>query len=195
MQTTVTETSEAYKNFINSLDSEASRSSYKRSFPQFMRFCKIDSYEEMLQIQPTKKLEGLIRDYLIHLREDRKLVPASIAAYSAAIAHFYEMNDVTVNWKKLKKFKGRLRSVVEDVPYTRQQIKTLIDNATLRDRCMILIMASAGLRRGALPYLRLKDITKIPKYNLYKVIVYKKDQEQYTTFCSPSFGLIKKNKI
>jgi hypothetical protein len=62
------------------------------------------------------------------------------------------MNDVTVNWKKLKKFKGRLRSVVEDVPYTRQQIKTLIDNATLRDRCMILIMASAGLRRGALPY-------------------------------------------
>ncbi len=46
-------------------------------------------------------------------------------------------------------------------------------------------MASAGLRRGALPYLRLKDITKIAKYNLYKVIVYKKDQEQYTTFCSP----------
>ena len=74
MQTTITETSEAYKNFINSLDSEASLSSYKRSFHQFMRFSKIDSYEEMLQIQPTKKLEGLIRDYLIHLREDRKLL-------------------------------------------------------------------------------------------------------------------------
>ena len=95
------------------------------------------------------------------------------------------MNDITINWKKLKKFKGKLRSVVEDVPYTRQQIKTLIDNTTLRDRCMILMMASAGLRRGALPNLRLKDLQKIEKYGLYKIIVYKRDQEQYTTFCSP----------
>lgn len=185
MQTITAETSDAYKNFINSLDSEYSRRSYRRSFPQFMRFCKVDSYEAMLQIQPIKKLEGLIRDYFIHLREDRKLAPASIAAYSAAIAHFYEMNDITINWKKLKKFKGKLRSVVEDVPYTRQQIKTLIDNTTLRDRCMILMMASAGLRRGALPNLRLKDLQKIEKYGLYKIIVYKRDQEQYTTFCSP----------
>ena len=161
MQTITAETSDAYKNFINSLDSEYSRRSYRRSFPQFMRFCKVDSYEAMLQIQPIKKLEGLIRDYFIHLREDRKLAPASIAAYSPAIAHFYEMNDITINWKKLKKFKGKLRSVVEDVPYTRQQIKTLIDNTTLRDRCMILMMASAGLRRGALPNLRLKDLQKI----------------------------------
>lgn len=73
MQTITAETSDAYKNFINSLDSEYSRRSYRRSFPQFMRFCKVDSYEAMLQIQPIKKLEGLIRDYFIHLREDRIL--------------------------------------------------------------------------------------------------------------------------
>lgn len=94
---TVTETSDAYKNFVNSLDSDASRSTYTRSFPYFMKFCKIDNYDEMLQIQPIKKLEGLIRDYLIHLREDKKVSPASIAVYSAAIAHFYEMNDITIN--------------------------------------------------------------------------------------------------
>jgi hypothetical protein len=50
------------------------------------------------------------------------------------------MNDITINRKNLKKFKGKLRSVVEDVPYTRDQIKTLVDRATLRDRCVILIM-------------------------------------------------------
>jgi integrase len=150
---TVTETSDAYKNFVNSLDSDASRSTYTRSFPYFMKFCKIDNYDEMLQIQPIKKLEGLIRDYLIHLREDKKVSRASIAVYSAAIAHFYEMNDITINWRKLKKFKSKMRRVVEDVPYTREQIRTLIDRAPLRDRCMILMMASAGLRRGALPHL------------------------------------------
>ena len=44
-----------------------------------------------------------------------------------------------------------MRRVVEDVPYTREQIKTLIDNTTLRNRCMILVMASAGLRREHTP--------------------------------------------
>ena len=34
------------------------------------------------------------------------------------------MNDVTINWKKLKKFKAKNRYVVEDRPYSREQIKT-----------------------------------------------------------------------
>lgn len=127
------EVTDAYKNFINSLDSEASRRTYRSTFPQFMRFCKTDSYDAMLQIQP-KKLEGLIRDYIIHLREYRKASPATVASYSSCIAHFYEMNDVVINWKKLKKFKGRYHGVVEDVPYSRDQIKVLVDRATLRDR-------------------------------------------------------------
>jgi integrase len=181
---TLSETSDAYKNFVNSLDSEYSRIGYLRSFPQFMRFCKVDTYDQLLHID-LKRLEGLIRDYIIHMREDRKLAPASIANYCAAISHFFEMNDVTINWKKLKKFKSRLRRVIEDVPYTRGQIKILVDNATLRDRCVILLMSSAGLRRGALPSLMLKDLTKIDKYGLYKITVYKKEQEQYITYCTP----------
>jgi integrase len=184
MQLAEAEATDAYKNFINSLDSEESRLTYKRSFPYFMKFCHVETYDGMLNI-PIKQLEGLIRDYLIHLRDDKKNSPSTIATYSAAIAHFYDMNDVTINWKKLKKFKGRMRRVVEDVPYTREQIKTLIDNTTLRNRCMILVMASAGLRRGALPHLRLKDILKVPQYNLYKISVYKKEQEHYITYCTP----------
>jgi hypothetical protein len=46
-------------------------------------------------------------------------------------------------------------------------------------------MASAGLRRGALEYLRIRDIAKIDKYQLYKINVYRKEQEQYITFCTP----------
>ena len=55
----VVETSDAYRNFINSLDSEASRRSYKRSFPYFIQFCKVDpgNYDAMLEI-PVKKLKN-----------------------------------------------------------------------------------------------------------------------------------------
>jgi len=40
---------------------------------------------------------------------------------------------------------------------------------------MILLMASSGLRRGALSTLKLKDLQKTDKYNLYKITVYKKE--------------------
>jgi integrase len=69
------------------------------------------------------------------------------------------MNDVLLNWKKLHKFKGKHRSVAEDKPYSRDQIKTLLEYANLRDKSIILLMASAGLRRGALPILKVQDLT------------------------------------
>jgi hypothetical protein len=120
--------SEAYKNFINSLDSPVSREDYSQVFPYFMKFCQVTSYEDMLLID-IKKLEGLIRDYIIYLKQVRKLAPATVSCYVAAITHFYQMNDVIINWKKLNKFKGRLKTIVEDKPYTRTQIKTLVDGA------------------------------------------------------------------
>jgi len=95
------------------------------------------------------------------------------------------MNDITIKWKKLKKFRAKYYGVVEDKPYTREQIRKLVDAAPLRDKCIILLMCSAGLRRGAIQYLRIRDIQKIDKYQLYRINVYKKEQESYITFCTP----------
>ena len=176
---------DAYRNFVNSLDSQASRKVYLQTFPYFIKFCQVDSYEAMLEI-PIRQLESKIRDYLIYLREDRKVSAATISLYLASITHFYEMNDVSINWKRLNRFKGKSRKcAIEDVPYNKDQIKALIDRASLRDRCMILLMASAGLRRGALTTLRLQDLQFIDKFSLYKITVYKQEQEQYVTYCTP----------
>jgi hypothetical protein len=88
-----------------------------------MLFCKKTSYDDMLRFDKIT-LKGLLRDYIVHLRHNKRLAFASVSLYIAAIAHFYEMNDVTINWKKLKKFKAKNRYVVEDRPYSREQIKT-----------------------------------------------------------------------
>jgi integrase len=84
------------------------------------------------------------------------------------------MNDIIIKWKKLKKFKAKHYAVVEDKPYTREQIKIMVDAAPLRDKCIVLVMCSAGLLRGAIPHLRIRDLQKIEKYTLYKINVYKK---------------------
>jgi integrase len=180
---------ETYKNFIYSINSNITRLEYNRNFSYFMTFCKITNHEDMIMLKP-QILEGLIHDYVIHLRHERNLSPATVSSYLAPITHFYEMNDVIIKWKKPKKFKAKHYNIIEDKPYTREQIKTLVDAAPLRDKCIILIMCSAGLRRGAIQHLRIRDLTKISKYQLYKINVYKKRTGKLyhvlsTGMCSP----------
>jgi len=56
--------------------------------------------------------------------------PLLLYSYLFPVVHFYNMNDVNLKWKRLNKFKAKHYSVVEDKPYTREQIKTLVDAAT-----------------------------------------------------------------
>ena len=76
--TTAEQQSEPYKNFINSLDSEVTKQGYRESMKHFMRFLKKETYDSLLGIEPLK-LEGLIRDFIIHMRQDRKLSPATVS--------------------------------------------------------------------------------------------------------------------
>ena len=105
-QTTVVEESDAYRNFINSIDSEATRRNYRYMFSYFMAFCKETSYDDMVGMEP-KRLEGVIRDYIIHLKQDKKRSQGNVSVYISAIRHFYDMNDIDLHWKKIAKFKGR----------------------------------------------------------------------------------------
>ena len=140
-----------------------------------MRFMNVQSCDDLLKI-PASKLEMKIRDYIIYVKE-RRISSASIPLMLAPISHFFEMNDIALHWKKIRKFFGKRRTTVEDVLYTSEQIKKLVDVALLRDKAMITLMASSGMRRGALPLLRLKDIERIEKYKLMKFNVYKNEEE------------------
>jgi integrase len=71
-------------------------------------------------------------------------------------------------------------------PYTHEQIQKLLDYSDPRIKVIILIMASADLRVGALSLLRVGDLTPVPKYNLYQIRVYANSKRsRYYTFCTP----------
>jgi site-specific recombinase XerC len=81
---------------------------------------------------------------------------------------------------------GEHEKVAEDRPYTHSEIQILLDHSSVRNRAMILLMTSAGLRVGALPILRVKDLQPIDKYKIYKVSVYAKSKKSsYFSFCTP----------
>jgi site-specific recombinase XerC len=126
-----------------------------------------------------------ICDFVSFLRK-KGLASASVSLYIAALARFYSINDVVINWKRVKSFMAEHEKVAEDRPYTHLEIQTLLSKATPRNRAIILTMCSAGLRAGAIPLLRIKDLEPIDKYNIYKINVYSKSKKHgYFTFCTP----------
>jgi hypothetical protein len=54
------------------------------------------------------------------------------------------MNDIDLKWKKIKSFKGEFYNVVEDRPYAREEIKTLVDRSDLRNKAIILLWLPAA---------------------------------------------------
>jgi integrase len=86
------------------------------------------------------------------------------------------MNDVELKWNKINSFKAEFHNIVEDRPYTREEIKMLVDRADLRNKAIILLLASSGIRVGAVPELRIKDLTAVDEHQLYQISVYKKSK-------------------
>jgi site-specific recombinase XerC len=92
---------EIYFNFINSIKSEVTKKNYERNVNSFMQFCKVTKLSELLVITDPQKQ---IINYIISLRK-RELAFNSLSLSLNAIYHFYEMNDVPLNKKKINMFK------------------------------------------------------------------------------------------
>jgi integrase len=65
------------------------------------------------------------------------------------------------------------------------EIIKMLEKADERERVVILLMASTGMRVGALPSLKIRNLERIEKYQLYKITVYENEKEEYVTYCTP----------
>jgi integrase len=93
------------------------------------------------------------------------------------------MNDVSLNKKKIKMFKGEYTRKAVDRAYTHEEISKMLDVSDLRTKTIVLLMASSGIRIGSLPDIRIRNLEKVN--NIYKVTVYEGSNSQYFTFCTP----------
>jgi integrase len=75
---------------------------------------------------------------------------------AAALKHFYEMNDIVLNWKKINRFIDEKTRTVKDRAYTKEEIRKMLDKCDERKRVMVLLLASTGIRIGALSFLKFK---------------------------------------
>ncbi len=135
-------TGEAYRNFIYSIKSKATKTTYVKALKQFMEYRRVTSLEELLDGVP-KLIQSFIIEWIIDLKERRKLSYSSISLYSGALRHFYDMNDITLNWKKIKSFLGEHIKTIRDRPYYRDEIRRLLNSCTdQRLKIVILLVKS-----------------------------------------------------
>lgn len=116
----------AYRNFVETCRSPATRHSYVKALRYFMDYLRLtpEAYDRLLDQDP-KIIQMNICDYISHLR--KTLAPGSISTYVAAIRKFYAMNDITtLNWDKIHSFEPEQEKQAEDRPYTHSEILTLI---------------------------------------------------------------------
>jgi hypothetical protein len=114
---------------------------------------------------------------------------ATIKVLTIPIFTFYQLNDVVLNRKKVSRYLGEYKRVVKDHAYTTEQIQTALQNADVRMRMILLLLSSTGARIGSLPGLVLGNLTKLPKYNLYRIVFYEGTNNEYYTFTTRECAL------
>ena len=145
----------AYFNFANSLKSPQTRSKYEWNLNRFLFANKImiDRFVSL----PVPEIENMLIDYITKMKSEG-LSTSYINVTLAAIKHLCVMNDIVINARKINKFVGEPTRLQEDRPYTHEEINQLLNVCDLRMKALVLLLASTGMRIGALPTLKVKDL-------------------------------------
>ena len=167
--------------FENYVHSPKTRELYSTLINMFLKFHDISSWDSVLQMEKTS-LKEKIEDYLIHLKNQNKS-PSHMRNITFAIQSFLESNDFEgINWKKIRKLIGKHGKSRNSRPYTTEEIKRMLDvSKSLRNRALILFLSSSGVRRGAIPNMRIKDLKQM-QLGCLAVTVYPNEHEEYVTF-------------
>ncbi len=179
------EQSEPYFNLINSLNSESTRESYKFCLEKFLSHNKL-GLTAFLRT-PHDEMTSLIIKYFV----DKKISKQYKNLMNATLKHACGINDFVLNWKKIKKFVHSEKTGNEtngkDRAYTHEEIHKILDFCDQRIRTAFLILASTGMRIGALQTLKIDDLEKMG--DIYKINVYSGKKEEYIAFCTPQCAI------
>jgi integrase len=138
----------------------------------------------------------MVLNYVIHLKKVAKQSSSkarsgeisvnSIKTYLGGVQSFLESNDIVLNWKKIAKYypeqvTNNLRA------YTKEEISKLLSIADLRDRCLILLMTSTGMRVGAIKSLKIEHLTRLHEQNNIGILhVYPESKDdRYNAIITP----------
>ena len=128
-----------------------------------------------------REAEDKLINFIITNKESKSW--AALHNYVAAVAKFYLINDVPLNLTRVKRFMPEQIKLRKDRGYRDDEILKLLELANERTRALVLLLASSGMRIGAIPLLRVGHLED--RGDIYKITVYENTNNEYFTFCTP----------
>lgn len=130
------------------------------------------------------QLQYMLEDYLMSLK--RNTNPNSIPSKFQGIRHFCIMNSIVLNWNIIYKMFPQKIKTQDLRSWTTHEIKVILGNTgNIRDKALILFLASTGARIGVFDHsLSIAHMKKMPK-KCNAVLLYAGDIEQYWAFLTP----------
>jgi integrase len=165
--------------FFNSIKSKDTRGKYSSYFKKYVEITGIDT-ASLLSEKDPRVIERQIIDFINKLKNEGKNWGA-IHNYVSMILAFYKINDIVLNTAKISKFMPEQRKVKKDRSYTHEEISKMLEICDERTRVIVLLLASTGMRIGAIPSLKIGNVDM----NNNKITVYENAKEEYFTFMTP----------
>ena len=171
--------------FEESIKSEATKTIYKSNLKKYFDFIDNDFQDSE---KDPRVIEQKIIEYIIFMKQLKKSY-FSIRNHISPVLAFYKINDIVLNVNKIVRYIPAKKRANRDRAYTYEEIQRLLETVDVRMRAVILLLASTGMRVGAIPLLRLRNLEKVNFVQgygeIYKITVYENDEEEYVTYCTP----------
>jgi hypothetical protein len=127
----------------------------------------------------------------------KELAAGTVKNYYRAFKLFCEMNDVSLNWKKISRGLPKAKNSSNDRAPTMEELRKLVEYPDRRIRGIVYAMTSGGFRLGAWDYLRWKHVFAIKDVRgeviAAKVIIYAEEEDEYYTYITPEAYIALKN--
>jgi hypothetical protein len=120
--------------------------------------------------------------------ESEEIVGSTIRNYIKATKLFCQMNDLVLNWDKVRRGLPQARQSANDRAPTVDEIRKVVEYPDRRIKPIVYIMMSSGIRIGAWDYLRWKHVVPISENGeliAAKLLVYAGEPEEYHSFITP----------
>lgn len=165
--------------FFESIKSQATKKTYQDGINSFLKTVKLNDISEILTMSNH---QSSVENYVIYMKN--RISRNSLKAYLSGIKLFLEMNDISLNWTKIRKLLPQIEKNSGSKAYTNDDVREWLScSANKQHIAIVHVLASSGMRIGSLADLKLKHLEDM-KHGCKSVLVYADDREEYTTFIS-----------
>jgi integrase len=184
---------ESIELFRAAINNPATRDPYERRLIHFLKNINLapDDF-----VAAAKRNSSCIEKQIITFiskqnsrAEHGEITAATVSNCLKAVRLLLEMNDVSLNWKKIRRVLPRSRRYALDRIPTVEEIREIVEAADIREKALTLVFVSSGIREGAIEHLRVEDYSLIrgeeQRILAGRLIIYSADPEQYVTFITP----------